>query len=175
MAFQRRSGSRQIAGGRRRAPSTWSRFVSVAPVTVPAATKVLIASLVLNNVGISETVRRTRGMVMIGSDQVSVVENQLGSLGMIVVTELALSVGAASLPGPVTQLDDDGWFVWQPFMAKQNLLAQPMSQSKAVFEFDSKAMRRVEDGYAIAVMIENSSATTGLEAWLALSTLTSIS
>ena len=158
---------------RRRSPTTWSRTVSIGPLTVAAATKVVFSTFVLNNPGIGETVRRTRGMLSIGADAVSV-EEQTGALGFVVVSDLALAAGAASIPGPFTDGSDDGWFVWQPFVqtAQEGTISNLTSYQYA---FDSKAMRRVEEGFGIAVMLENSSATFGLRATIAIAMLTSIS
>ena len=57
-------------------------------------------------------------MIMVGSDQVAVVEQQIGALGFIVVSDLAIAAGAASIPSPGFNGSDDGWFVWQAFLAK---------------------------------------------------------
>ena len=172
MPGQRR---RTYAAGRRRAPSTWARDVTTTFVTVPAGNKALLLSIALNNPGIGETIRRSRGMLMIASDQSAAVEQQLGALGLVVVSDLALAAGAASIPGPVTDSSDDGWFVWQPFLANQAGASIQPSQSRAVFDFDSKAMRRIEEGFGVAVMVENASALHGLNFWCAFSVLTSIS
>ncbi len=156
-----------------RKPSTWSRTVSTAPLTVAAGTKAVFTTFVLNNVGIGETVRRTRGAIMVASDQTSNFEFQFGALGFVVVSDLAIAAGAASIPGPVTEAQDDGWFVWQAF-----LRASSQSVSKNAlqyFEFDSKAMRRIEEGFGVAVMVENAHATHGMQVALQVSMLTTIS
>ncbi len=146
---------------------------------MPANSKVLLTSVVLSNPGIGETVRRTRGLISIMSDQQTVVEEQVGAFGMVVVTDLALAAGAASIPGPGTDASDDGWFVWVPFVqaSEGNVGVAdppglPVSQR---YEFDSKAMRRVEEGFVIAIMVENVHATMGLRIQDAESILTSLS
>jgi len=135
-------------------------------VTVAAATKVLIASFVNSNPGIGEVVRRSRGRFGVISDQASVTEQCIGAIGFVVVSDLALAAGAASIPGPFTDASDDGWFVWEGFatvsqftLAVSNASA---AQGAGLFEFDSKAMRKVPDGFSIAVMAEN---TTGGGGW----------
>ncbi len=148
-------------------------------VTLPAASKVLLATVVLSNPGINETVRRTRGQVIVTSDQGSVIEEQLGALGAIVVSDTAVGVGVASLPDPVTDASDDGWFVWMPFMQATGF--NPTSASidsaaaKQTYDFDSKAMRRVEEGFTIAFVAANSHATFGLKIGISISILTSLS
>ena len=138
-------------------------------IVVAASTKVLLDVVVLSNPGINETVRRTRGIVLVESDQDSINETFTGAIGMAVVTDLAIAAGAASIPGPVTDANDDGWFVWQPFAGRGS--QQTGGEWQA--EFDSKAMRRIEEGYGVAVMVENASPTFGLEVILSFSMLTS--
>ena len=165
-------------GARGRAPSTWARAQSAASVTVAGATKVLLATVTLSNPGISETVRRTRGLVMIESDQDSSAEDQMGSFGMVVVNDLAIAAGAASIPGPVTDANDDGWFVWQPMLAAgllNGISATSPGSRFQLFEFDSKAMRRVEEGFIVAIMVENASVLNGINVSFAFSMLTSLS
>ena len=74
---------------------------------------------------------------------------------MVVVNDLALAAGAASIPGPFTDASDDGWFVHQ--FTGGNRPAATAAES-TIWEFDSRAMRRVEEGFGIAVMYENASA-----------------
>ena len=137
-------------------PATdWGRLVGNT-FTIAAGAKALVATLVLSNPGIGETVRRTRGRFYVVSDQASVTEQQTGAMGFIVVNDLAIAAGAASIPGPVTDSSDDGWFVWEPFMqVSQFTLGGSNAAGFAQwYEFDSKAMRKVADGFGIAVMFE---------------------
>ena len=168
MATTRRMTSR--GRGRSQAPGTWARFVDDAPVTVAAGTKVLFASFILSNIGINETVRRTRGIIHMRSDQAAGNEDQAGAFGMIVVTDLAVAAGAASIPGPVTDASDDGWFVWVPMIGAGATVTE--GRVGFSFEFDSRAMRRVQEGFTIALMYENASATLGLVADIGVSLYT---
>ncbi len=159
---------------RRRAPTSWSRTVSAATLTVAASTKAVFSTFTLNNPGIGETVRRTRGQLWISTDQAAAVEEQAGALGFVVVSDLAIAAGAASIPGPFTDGNDDGWFVWQSFFHSGTANSSGMNNGQ-VFEFDSKAMRRVEEGFGISIMIENSHSMFGLKAMISIAMLTSIS
>ncbi len=166
------SGTRTVA--RQRQPTSWARFVSASKVTVPAASKLILTTTVLSNPGIGETVRRTRGRLWVESDQSAVRENQLGALGVMVVSDLAVAAGAASIPGPVTDGSDDGWFLWVPIvMGGAN--SDQDSAAGLGFDFDSKAMRRVEEGFTIVWMLENIHATQGYKASIGISILTSLS
>ncbi len=140
---------------RQRTASDWGRLVD--PHTaVGAATKVLLASFVLSNPGIGETVRRTHVMLSVVSDQTGVLEQQNGALGMMIVSDLAIAAGAASIPGPVTDASDDGWFLW--FGVSQVSIAAlggVVNTNPQSYVIDSKAMRKVADGFSIAVMYES--------------------
>ncbi len=163
-SFSRRSGARR--------GTNWGRLVEDSVTTVPAASKVLLASFVLSNPGIAETIVRTIGRFAWMSDQVAVVESQIGAFGMVVVSDIALAAGAASIPGPVTEATDDGWFVWESFFSKSEGLTtgEPGFTSK-LQQFESRAARRVEEGFSIAIMVENAHATTGMQFWHAESVL----
>ncbi len=167
MAARRTRGA--FRGGRQAPRTDWARLVSAAPVTVAAGTKVLIATFTLSNAGISETVRRTRGVVSISSDQSASVEEQYGAFGMVVCNDLALAAGAASIPGPVTDASDDGWFVWVPFM--QTAFGASTTNPSREYQFDSKGMRTIDDGFGIAVMVENAHASEGLRFAIGMSLL----
>ena len=176
MAFRSRRGRAPIGRGQRQ-PTTWARLVQATDYQVVAAgTKVLLVTAVLSNPGISETIRRTRGLVSICSDQSVALEVQFGALGAMVVSDLAVAAGVASIPGPVTDANDDGWFVWQPVQQLQmGDVGGALSASRSVqYEFDSKAMRRVQEGFAMAFVFENNGAH-GVNVALAASLLTSLS
>ncbi len=165
--FRQRPG---VRGRSVRAGTSWGRIVQTAQFTIATSTKVIPVTFLLDNQGISETVRRTRGMVFVTSDQPSASEAIFGAYGLIVVTDAAAAIGVTAVPGPVTEANDDGWFVWQPFMTKG---ADTIASYQPAFEFDSKAMRKVDTGFQIVMVIENASGTNALVAAVAVSMLTS--
>ncbi len=172
--------ARRTAGvGRgRRQPTNWARTVASGLTVLPASSKVLLASVVLSNPGINETIRRTRGIVLVTSDQGSIQEEQLGAVGAMLVTDTAVGAGVASLPDPVTDANDDGWFVWLPFMQISGAQVTAGTASQTAmnrYEFDSKAMRRMEEGYQVAFVAANASATRGLSIAITISLLSSLS
>ncbi len=127
---------------------------------VPAASKVLLTTLTLSNPGIGETIRRTRGSFLWDSDQAVADEDYMGAFGLIVVSDLAVAAGVASIPGPVTDANDDGWFVWEPMLSTFEFASVVGFESSSGLHgtFDSKAMRKVEEGFSIAIVVENASA-----------------
>jgi len=62
--------------------------------------------------------------------------------------------------------------VWEPLL---NRSTSGTLQNPNIFGFDSKAMRRVEEGFGIAVMAENLHATQGMVVQCGFSLLTSLS
>ncbi len=141
---------------------------------IPFSSKVLIGGISLSNPGIGETVRRTRGWMSMISDQSAAVEVVTGAWGMVVVTDLAFAAGAASIPGPVTDASDDGWFVWEAFIGEMGV-ASNSTPDNAGRVFDSKAMRRVEEGFTVAIMVENAHTVFGMDFGVQISMLTSLS
>ena len=137
----------------------WSYVQTATSTTVPAASKVLLGSFT-NATGVDLTILRVIGGLSVASDQTAAIEEQLGAFGMIVVTDIALAAGIASIPGPVTDGGDDGWFVHRDFqMTSQLVNTSPMSEYFAV---ESKGKRVVGSGVIIAIVAENAHASQGL-------------
>ncbi len=145
---------------RRSTPSnkSWAGL-NIAEINVPGNSSVLFASLTLSNPQIDETQLRALGTFAITSDQTATSELQLGAIGCIVVSDQALSVGVTAVPHPITDIDDDGWFVHMP-IAQSFILGDGTGFTFSTpWSFDSKAKRVINDGQSIALVVQNSSAT----------------
>ena len=109
------------------------------------------------------TVVRTRGILSIRTDQVIATEQPFGALGFMVVNENARVAGVASLLTPYTDALAEQWFVHQYwhtgilFGDATGIQAPPFRE----YVFDSKAMRKVGEGEAIVILLENNSALHG--------------
>ena len=101
------------------------------------------------------TVVRTVGHVLVVSDQVAAAEQPFGAMGMAVVSEQARALGITALPSPIIEEASDLWFVYQPWAAQGGTINGAPLQ---VFEFDSRAQRKIEDGMGIVVVYESASA-----------------
>ncbi len=111
-----------------------------------------------------ETVIRTRGLLTIETDQEGADEQPFGAIGFIVVSAEALAAGAASIPAPYSNSGDDGFFVHQFFAAPVTFSTGTGLARLAVdYTFDSKAMRKLSPDDRVVMMIENASASHGLE------------
>ncbi len=141
--------------------------------TVAANTKVLLTTLVPTVLGLGETIIRNIGWVHVTSDQAAATEYAGGALGAIVVTDIAAAAGVASIPGPTTNKDDDGWFLWVPTVSQFTFQSAIGFQSDGgnIFQFDSRGSRRMQEGYNVAFVFENESAV-GVTVAFAVSTLT---
>ncbi len=170
-----RARRQAVARGRQPGRTNWSRFVNATWLTVAPATKALFTTFVLDNPGISETVRRTRGRFFFASDQASLIEEISGAWGVVVVTDAAAAVGITAIPGAVTDASDDNWFVWEPFGQHlgNGIGGGTGGTNEGMVDYDSKAMRKLEDGFQLAVVVENASASIGLRFGLGMSILTS--
>jgi len=116
-----------------------------------------------------ETVVRIRGHMTVVSDQTVALEDQVGALGMIRVTDRAIAAGIASIPGPVTDGDDDGWFLWLPIAQVGGLTLD--AGGVPPYLIDSKAQRIVREGQQLAVVVENASPTAGFSMLLSMRAL----
>ncbi len=157
---------------RRRSPNKdWIGSVDTANAIAGGGTKVLLSTAVFT---FDTTVLRTLGVLGIATDQNSTTEQQEGALGMIVVSDAAIAAGVASIPGPITDIDNDGWFLHVPFLNEFKLVPgvgfNPLNT--IVREFDFKSKRKIEDGFSIAVVIESTTTSEGFTASLIFRMLT---
>ncbi len=81
-----------------------------------------------------------------------------GALGMGIVSDQAFAAGAGSIPGPWTDADWDGWYVWVPFALRLEVgTPSPVELHESTYtrEIDSKAMRKVGANETVVVMAES--------------------
>jgi len=105
------------------------------------------------------TIVRARGLFRVGSDNLTAVEFPFGALGICVVNGEAFDAGVASVITPYTESFDDRWLYHTYWAARTQ--AGTLSQAYWGFEtvIDNKAMRKVDTGDVIVIVIENKSAT----------------
>ncbi len=141
-------------------------FISVPQVNIAANALSIVASL--NAAALATTpftIVRTRGLLTMWSDQVSAAEAPAGILGMIVVQNTAVLIGASAVPDPLNEAVAD-WYVYQPM--QQPTSRQPQGSGPFIetgitqYVIDSKAMRKVDVEEDSVVMVRNTSGTEGL-------------
>ncbi len=163
-AFSNR-GSFRGRGSVRRQTDWGISIKTSATVPIAAATKVLVISIPAVALGLvgPGTIVRTRGYVSVGTDQLGGSEDQIGAFGFAFVNEQARAAGAASIPGPFTNQNFEGWFVHGAF--GQSYFVQTAVGFNANiaqrYEVDSKAMRKYDEDLGLVFMVENGHATNG--------------
>jgi len=166
MAF-RRGFSRPLRQGQRR-QTEWTASALVTAVRTLAASTISLDQSFSSAglLGVSPaTIVRTRGEFMVRSDQDAANETPFGAFGFHIANENARAAGAGSLLRPDTDATDDLWFVHQFFSGGNfgastgALFANPWTR----YTFDSKAMRKIQEGDAIVVMVQNTSSSGGIE------------
>ncbi len=138
--------------------------MSVGPVT-----KVLLATFA--DTGNDVTVRRIVGRLWVQSDQAGVAELQVGAFGVQIVNATAAALGVTAIQGPFTDEDSDLWMAHGYIQQSSSIdLAGPMGYAYA---FESRAMRKLELGATIAIMVENANASTDFTVSIGLAILVS--
>ena len=155
-----------------RPQTEWSSLSQAAPVTVAAATSLLLGSFTST---LPVTVRRTFGLLNWRSDQNSGDENPIGAFGMCVVSNEAFAAGAAAIPAPFTDAASDLWFVHQYMMSAFEVVTAVgfEGSSGRQYALNSKAMRKLSDDESVAVVVENGTAAQGALFWFGLRVLSS--
>ncbi len=163
MALIRRSRAGGfIRGGKARRESFWIGWVFTDTALAALNTAAITNSLTAVGLALRPfTIVRTRMQLYIRSDQEAASESQFGAWGFCVVTDQAFSIGVTAVPTPVTDMDSDSWLAHQWLMSSHGA-GTVDSQKGQPYEVDSKAMRKVEDGFQPLPLVENGSGAGGI-------------
>ena len=162
---RRSSGFSRVPQSMRRKTQWIASADSTTITTLAAATSVLDQSFSLATLAdlIPFTIVRTVGELWVKTDQVSTTEIPFGGLGFSVVSEQARVAGVASVPVPITQEASDLFFTYQFWLASLLVAdATGIMDGSQRYTFDSRAQRKVTDGEAIVVTLENASSVHGV-------------
>ncbi len=154
MALRR---ARSFRGGGKRRGTTWIGPADQGYVAVATNTKVLVGSFDPFAVGmINPTLIRTRGGLSVIPGAFTADVAFIWAYGIGIVSDQAFAAGAASIPGPFTDSDWDGWQTWISGSARFEFGdATGFELQSEIQQVDSKAMRKVTDGETIVVMAES--------------------
>ena len=162
----RKSGFIQRSGVMRR-ESFWLSIVPSLTTLATAATPVLFGGYSAAVLALRPfTIVRTRGYFSIHSDQEGADEFFQCSFGMAIVSDQAQAIGVTAVPTPDADRDSDLWFLYEElfghliFASGLNVDESPNSM-----KFDSKGMRKVEDGQDIVISVESASLSAGVEVY----------
>ena len=142
-----------VSAGKRR-QTEWFGSADVTDRSIVAADGIVLLQLLFATSLAKRpfTVIRVVGTLWTLSDQTASFETPFGGLGMAVVNDKAIAVGITAIPDPVAQEGSDLWFMYKFWAATVDASGERRLQ---VQEFDSRAMRKVDEGSDIAIMIGN--------------------
>ncbi len=144
-----RSGRRQ---------SLWLDIVTTETTLAGAPSVALLNSLSAAALALRPfTIVRTRGTLLVLSDQSGASESYGAALGFAVVSLQASNIGVSAVPTPVTDKGSDLFFVFENLFDRFQFGDNTGEQSNSgrMIQYDSKAMRKVNDDQDIVVTIEN--------------------
>ncbi len=164
MARRRATGRFPALRQGQRRETSWIDVVASDTTLAAAGTQVLINSLNAAALALRPfTVVRTRGTWLVTSDQNAATESFFGNLGAAVVSEQASTVGIGGIPTPATERGSDLFFVletWPGFLRFGSAIG---SQVEVPREYDSRAMRKVNDDQDIVFVLEAGLIGSGID------------
>jgi len=107
------------------------------------------------------TIVRTRGNWVVRSDQLAASEDLSVGIGYAVVSDQATAIGVSAVPTPFTDIGSDMFFVYEQWLQSFRLNTAVGTEAYNSVSYDSKAMRKVNDGQDIVTVIENSGVSAG--------------
>ena len=141
--------------GVRRRQSLWLAIAAVDTTLGAAATAVITNLSPATILALRPfTIVRTRGELFVRSDQSAATEDFVVSMGYSVVTDQAIAIGVTAVPTPRTDQSSDQYFVYETVCGQFSLVGTSVVENFTSRTFDSKAMRKVEDGQDIAFVVE---------------------
>ncbi len=157
-----RRGGRVFRGGRMVRESVWFTGPLVVTTIAAAGTSVLVSSLNAAALALRPfTLVRTRGILQLRSDQEAASESAMFSYGQCVVSDQASAIGITAIPTPATDRSSDLWYVFETLVHRLSVTPAGTGPSYIFSQFDSKAMRKVEDGEDLVVVTEAETASSG--------------
>jgi len=136
-----------------RRKSDWVKSADQGFVAVAAGASVMNQSFIPAD---GETVVRTRGIIAVKVNSTVADANVVGAIGFAVVSEQAAAAGAASIPGPYSNADWDGWFVHEFWSHRFEFIdGTGFGLITQIIDLDSKAMRKLSAGDRVVVMTES--------------------
>ncbi len=153
-------------GGRsQRRETLWTGLVSQLVAVAGGDTAVIMSNASAGLLALRPyTIVRTRGILSIHSDQQSANEEQGFAFGHCLVSDQALAIGVTAVPTPDTDINSDLWYVYENmFQTFTFLTGAGFAQDVVTHRYDSKAMRKVEEGETDISVLETTNFSSGLD------------
>ncbi len=147
-----------------RRETRWFGITATNTVLAAASTAVLFSGLTAELLALRPfTIIRSRGVLAADSDQAAATEFYHVSMGVAVVSDQALAIGVTAVPTPATDRASDLFFVYEEVLGKLSIasVASIVEPTFQTHYWDSKAMRKVEEGQDIAFTIETEATSNG--------------
>ncbi len=150
---RRRDFVRGASAIRSRRLTTWFQF-QPAQTTLTTTGGTLVFTLNAAALALRPfTIVRTHFELAMISDQAAAIERQVAGMGIAVISDQASAAGVASVPTPITDMASNLWFVYKLLYADESSLTD-RTRNGQYASIDSKAMRKVEVGQDVAVVVE---------------------
>jgi len=153
-----------VRNGRSRRSTVWLFGTPVGTALAAANTAVLSHTLNAAALALTPfTIVRTRGTMLVESDQNAASEFYQVSTGMAVVSAQAAAIGVTAVPTPETDRGSDLFFVYETLEALFELgdATGFISAGGVRKDWDSKAMRKVNDDEQVILTSETSALSSG--------------
>ncbi len=99
------------------------------------------------------TIVRIRGELILSSLMNAATDSFQAAAGFIMVSDEAFAAGAASIPSPQSDADDD--WIWHQWCSVQSgVLGAPGQGTEFRFDIDNKAMRKFPGGKTLVGVLE---------------------
>ena len=150
------AGRKHFGAPRRSGPRRLSTWIDLAPSEDSLGGNVGFFTASLNAVALAFrpfTIVRTHLEIAVRSDQAAAIERQITAVGLAVVSDEAVAVGVTAIPIPITNSNSNLWFLHKYVFADESSLTD-RTRAQAHVSVDSKAMRKVEQGQDVVVMLE---------------------
>ena len=156
MAHSRRSSFRRTSGASRR-QSSWAIGPNGFVTGVVASSNNLFSvAAVAGQDGL--TIVRTRGELLVYQTVAGGAANEgfRWALGLGIVSAAAFAIGVTAMPAPLTDIDWDGWFVYETgtVISMFTGLGESSPMQSRVVPIDSKAMRKIKNTDVVVAMLE---------------------
>ena len=150
--------------GRMRRETLWVPIPPVSTNITGSGTSLIYTASAAEQALRPYTIVRTHLFLEFESDQLAATEDWWAAIGFAVVSDQASAIGVTAVPTPITDLGSDAWYLHQfgkGAILFGDLTGFQASTGKQV-QVDSKAMRKVEDGFDNIVTIESFTGFSGV-------------
>ncbi len=149
-----------VRTGAKKRRTQWVGNADQGAVAIGANASVIVANFPMDGSAFvpEATIVRTRGIINIDQPDHTVDQDVIGAFGMAIVSDQAFAAGAASIPGPWTNSQWDGWFVhafWGYHFEVISQIGILVEGQQIVI--DSKAMRKFGSNETMVMVAESQS------------------